>query len=135
VRVEWIFEAEGPGMGHTCGRAEADGWSAATADCEEGHMLYGPYATDIPAGAHAATFRMMVDNNTADDLRVVNLDVYDANRDDVLNERAVRRREFTGTWAYQDFAVSFTSASASRLEFRVYWDDVSYVRVDKVTVR
>jgi hypothetical protein len=77
----------------------------------------------------------MVDNNTADDLRVVNLDVYDANRDDVLNERAVRRREFTGTWAYQDFAVSFTSASASRLEFRVYWDDVSYVRVDKVTVR
>jgi hypothetical protein len=135
VRSVWVFEAEGPGMGHTVGRAEADGWSANTADDVRGHMLYGPYATDIPAGAHTATFRMMIDNNTADTLRVVNLDINDFARTTVLAQRAVNRPNFLSTFSYQDFDVSFTSAAASQLEFRVFWEDIAYIRVDRVTVR
>jgi hypothetical protein len=48
----------------------------------------------------------------------------------------VRRQEFSGVMSYQDFGVSFSAPGAGhQLEFRVYWRDTSYVRVDKVTVR
>jgi hypothetical protein len=135
VRSLWVYEAEADGMGHLVGRAEADGWSANTAADARGHMLYGPYATDIPAGAHTATFRMMIDNNTADTLRVVNLDVHDFARTSVLAQRAVYRDDFLSTFTYEDFTVSFTAAAGSELEFRIYWEDVAYIRVDRVTVR
>jgi hypothetical protein len=130
------FEAEGAGMGHLVGRAEADGWSANTAADGRGHLLYGPYTTAVPSGSRSAAFRMMVDNNSADSLVVVTLDVFDATAVRVLGERDVRRTEFTGTMSYQDFAVPFTApGGADELEFRVYWNDYSYVRIDRVTVR
>ncbi|MBN1772849.1 MAG: hypothetical protein JXB32_16380 [Deltaproteobacteria bacterium] len=130
------FEAESGSMGHVVGRAEADGWSANTAADGEGHLLYGPYTRDVPAGSRTATFRMMIDNNSADTLRVVNLDVHDFTTSTVLAQRGVRRNEFSGTMTYQDFAVSFTAPGGSHeLEFRIYWYDYAYIRVDRVTVR
>ncbi|MFH1435484.1 MAG: hypothetical protein ABIJ56_07180 [Pseudomonadota bacterium] len=132
---ELVFEAEGPGMGHNCGRAEADGWSASTGPDEEAHMLFGPYTTDVPGGSRTAVFRMMVDNNSADNLRVVRLDVQDFTTESVLSERAVHRMEFSAAFVYQDFSLSFIATSDHSLEFRVWWDDTSYVRIDRVTVR
>jgi hypothetical protein len=35
---------------------------------------------------------------------------------------------------YQDFSVPFTARAGRRLEFRVFWTDISYVRVDRVVV-
>ncbi len=135
VRTSWVYEAEGPGMGHTVGFADEDGWAAATGSDYAEFMLYGPYATDIPAGAHSATWRLMVDNNTADTLNVVRLEVHDFARMSVLAQRWVRRNEFSASWVYQDFPVAFTSAGGASLEFRVWWTDISYVRSDNITVR
>jgi hypothetical protein len=135
VRTAWLYEAEGPGMGHAIGRADEDGWSAATGPDSSDFMLYGPYATDIPAGAHSATWRLMVDNNSADTLRVVRLEVHDFARMSVLAQRWVTRDEFGAAWAYQDFPVAFTSAGGASLEFRIWWTDISYVRCDNVSVR
>ncbi|NMC71332.1 MAG: hypothetical protein GYA57_14875 [Myxococcales bacterium] len=130
------FEAESGAMGHIVGRAEADGWSANTAADSEGHMLYGPYTRDVPAGSRSAAFRMMIDNNSADTLRVVTLDVYDFTTTTVLAQRGVRRNEFSSTMTYQEFYVPFTAPGGSdQLEFRVLWHDYAYIRVDRVTIR
>ena len=123
-------------MGHLVGRAEADGWSANTAADAAGHLLYGPYTRDVPAGSRSASFRMMIDNNSADTLRVVTLDVHDFTAGRVLAQREVRRTEFSGTMSYQEFAVSFSApGGTNQLEFRVNWHDYAYIRVDRVTVR
>ncbi|MBI5511234.1 MAG: hypothetical protein HY903_20935 [Deltaproteobacteria bacterium] len=131
-----VFEAEGAGMGHVVGRAESGGWAAATALDAPGHMLFGPYTTAVTVGHHTATFRLLVDNNTADNLRVVRLEVYDYTANRMLGAtRDVHRRDLSAAFQYQDFAVGFDVPTAGhQLEFRVYWDDTSYVKVDKVSV-
>lgn len=133
---------EAGSSGHGVGRAEADGWSAATASDAAGYLVFGPYATDIPAGNYDAFFRLMVDNRDANNDIVVTLDVNDYDGGSgmcgvcSLAGRDVRRMEFTGTFAYQDFVVRFTNPGAGhRIELRTYWTDRSYVRQDRVTVQ
>ena len=141
VRTSWVYEAEGAAMGHAIGRADADGWSANTAADARGYLAFGPYASEIPAGTYTASFRMMVDNNTADDGVVVRIEVNDFDGTAgtcgscVIATRDVRRMEFTGAMAYQDFALAFTNPGGHRLEFRTYWQDISYVREDRIEVR
>lgn len=121
---------------HNFGRADADGWSAATALDEKGTMLYGPYATDWNGASAQATFHLMVDNNSADDLPVATIDLYDSTAGEILAIQDIHRKSFTGTMTYQDFSVSASIAGRTghALETRVYWHDVSYVRVSGVTV-
>ncbi len=130
---QWVFEAE-TDLSHAIGRLDGDGWSAVTGDDDAGYLCYGPYTTGIPRGDNTASFVLMIDNNSADDLPVVNLDVYDATSGAVLAERTVRRREFEGVFEYQVFNIDFTSAAGHMLEFRTYWFDVAYIKEDKVAV-
>ncbi len=132
-----VFEAESnTALGHARGRADGDGWSANTADDSAGHMSYGPYATDWGGGSGQAVFYLMVDNNLADDLVVVTLDAYDATAGQVLASREVHRKEFRSTGVYQRFAVDFglDGRAGHRIEARVDWQDVSYVKLDKIVV-
>lgn len=129
-----VFEAERD-LAHGLGRAEADGWSASTATDARGHLSYGPYTNLVPAGARQATFRLLLDDVTANDDVVLTLDVFDATRGQVLTRRELRRREFQAALAYQDFTLSFTATSGHLLEFRTYWHDTSYARQDRVSVR
>jgi hypothetical protein len=141
-RVEWVFEAEGPAMGHIVGRAEAEGWSASTGADDDGYLVFGPYTREIPAGAWEAVFRLMIDNRDADSAVVVRLNVndFDAGSGSCgaceIASREVRRTEFGGTFAYQDFVVPFTSPGGGhRLELRTRWTDRAYIREDRITVR
>lgn len=120
-------------MRHGLGRKESDGWSANTAADRAGHLLYGPYTTDLPQGQHVARFRMMIDNHTDYDERVVNLDVYDATTGRPLCTRAVSRRQFTASHVYQDFSLPFTNTTGHALEFRAWWDDMAFIKVGHVT--
>jgi hypothetical protein len=129
-----VFEAEGSQLYHAVGRADGDGWSAATDLDGSGQMIYGPYATDIAGGSHTATYRMLVDNNTADNGDVVTIDVHDATAGSVLASSTITRQQWNAANAYQDFTLNFTNTAGHQLEFRVYWRDISYVRVDKITV-
>lgn len=133
-RTSWSFEMEASAMGHGVGRAEADGWSADTNLDDTGMLAFGPYAPDLPADTYHALFRLLVDNNSADSLVVVHLDVSDFDGGGaVLAERDVRRSDFAGAMAYQDFSVPFSSPGVGhRLEFRVRWLDRAYVRADRV---
>jgi hypothetical protein len=130
-----VYEAETDLM-HAIGRQEADGWSANTVDDEEGHMAYGPYATDWGGGSAEASFYLMVDNNSADNYAVVTLDIYDASEDEILVLRPVQRGEFQNIYTYQSFTLTadLSGRTGHMMEVRVYWHDISYVRLDKVVV-
>lgn len=131
--VGWKFEAEQ--LSHQIGRTEADGWAASTSDYSAAYLCYGPYTSVIQVGPRAAAFRLLVDNNTANNDQVVKLDVYDASAGRVLASRVIRRRDFTNTNRYQYFSLFFTSPGPDLLEFRTYWYDTAYVKQDHVLVR
>ncbi len=138
-RTRWVFEAE-TALAHGFGRADGDGWSAATGPDARGIWLYGPYTREIPSGAATATFRLMVDNRSADNTAVVRIEVNDFDGrapdcgDCVIASRDIRRMEFASPMTYQDFPLAFSAIAGHRLEFRVYWQDTSYVRADRVVV-
>lgn len=124
------------GLSHAVGRAEADGWSASTGPDAKGHMIFGPYAKDWGGGAVQAVVSMMVDDHTADDLPVVTLEIYDATAGAILASREVRRRELRAPMKLQRFTLDagLEGHAGDEMELRVYWHDVSYVKVSGVTV-
>lgn len=128
-----MFEAERDFF-HQIGRSENGGWSVWVKDTPERFLAYGPYTTAIAAGKRTATFRLLLDNVTADDLLILSLDVYDASTGRVLARQDVRRRQFGKNLTYQDFRLNFDAPRNHRLEFRTYWHNYSYARLDKVTV-
>ena len=99
-------------------------------------MLYGPYTTEWCGFKGEATFFMQVDNVTADDLPVANLEIFDSVAGELLALRTVTRTEFNAPFEFQNFTVSFdaTHLSDHPLEARVYWTDLSFVKVNAVTV-
>lgn len=77
----------------------------------------------------------MIDNNSADNLPIVRVDVYDATANRVLAWRDIRRKQWTSTFRYQPFVLPFTVNSAQvghLLEFRVYWYKRAYIREQSV---
>jgi hypothetical protein len=101
-------------------------------------MIYGPYTNGVPAGARVAAYRMLVDNHNANNSPVAILDVWDATTGTQLAARQVTRMEWLAANAYQVFELPFT-VDASRvghaIEFRVYYQRTSYVRVERVGYR
>ncbi len=123
-------------LGHAVGRAEADGWSAATGPDASGHMVFGPYATDWGGGAAEAVITMMVDNTTADNGVVATLELYDATDDVIFATRDIRRGDMHLPMTFQRVTLSgnLDGRGGHRMEVRIYWRDISYVKVGSVTV-
>lgn len=131
----WTFQAESQ-LSHHIGRKDADGWSARVGDPVNSYMCFGPYATSISPGNRSATFRLMLDNTTANNNRILTVDVFDSATGRVLASRRITRKEFrTGPFRYQDFVLNFRAASGQRLEFRTLWHGGAYVRQDLVTIK
>ena len=124
------------GLSHGVGRAEPDGWSAAKGSDAKGHMLYGPYATDWGGGAAQGVLSMMVDDNTADDLVVATIDVFDSTANAVLATRDVHRKELRKPMAFQRFTLdaNLEGRAGHQMELRVYWQGVSYVKIGSAVV-
>jgi hypothetical protein len=121
---------------HAIGNEEDDGWAAATGFHDAGHMIYGPYTSDWCGFTGEANFSLMVDNNTADDFLVVSLEVYNSTTGQIIANRPVTRTEFVAPFVYQSFSVPFdaTNCSDDAMELRVYWTDLSYVKVQTISV-
>jgi hypothetical protein len=132
--AEYKFEAEGNKVGHDTGRLEGNGWLAQTSiDAPNKHMVYGPYATDIPAGANQAYFDMITDNNTANDDLIVTVDVRDNTTGQVLASRDITRKQWTKVGSYERFKLDYNNPTTGHaLEFRVYWYGRAYTKVDAV---
>lgn len=137
LSTKFTFEAAGPRMSHASGHAEGDGWTCRPGiDPSASHMLYGPYDTDLPAGANLAWFDLKIDDNTADDSPVATIDVNDASTNAITATRTITRREFTSTGRYQRFDLPFAiSALGHSMEFRVQWTGNSALTVEGVTVK
>lgn len=131
------WEAEGSSIGHKTGRLEGDGWLCQTGiDAANDHMVYGPYATNVPAGPNVAEFRMKIDNNTADDNVVVTIDVRNATTGAILASQNVTRRQFPIAGDYTSINLPFTMPAENQsLELRVFWTGASYIKVDWVGVQ
>ncbi|WP_159622604.1 family 43 glycosylhydrolase [Ruania rhizosphaerae] len=131
-----IFEAEGQEFGHQMGRVEGDGWSAdPVQDTAPGYLLFGPYVSDLDPGNRAARIRIMTDDVSSDNQALVHIEVHDANSEEVLAERSIRRSDFREAGAYQDFALwGWQAPPYSSIEFRVYWHGHAYINVDRVAV-
>ena len=134
--VGWHWEVESDSaFGHDQGKKEGDGWACNTADHFKNYMVYGPYIKTIPAGNWTVIFRMLVDNNTADNGYVVELEAFDAISAKKLAKVGITRKQFWEPNKYQDFAVNFTTDGNDSLEFRVHWLDIAYIKVDNVRVQ
>lgn len=131
------WEAEGPALSHNTGRLETDGWLCQTSiDAPNQHMIYGPYDATIPAGPNVAEFRMKVDNNTANNDPVVDIDVRNATTGQTLAFQTITRQQFPVASNYVNFTLPFTMpADNQSIELRVYWRGTSYTKVDWVAVQ
>lgn len=131
------WSATDPAIGHYVGRAEGSAWSASATDAAS-FMSYGPYTANVSIGSHVAAFRMLVDNNTANNANVVLLDVFDTTSLITLASRQVTRREWRAPFAYQVFEIPFVldaSRAGHAIEFRVWYQQQSYVRIERVGYR
>jgi hypothetical protein len=131
------WEAEGTSLGHKTGRLETDGWLCQTGiDAPNEHMIYGPYVTNVPAGPNIAEFRMKIDNNTANNDPVVDIDVRNATTGASLAFQTVTRQQFPIAANYTSFKLPFTMpADNQAIELRVYWRGGAYIKVDWVGVQ
>lgn len=131
------WEGEGPNLGHKTGRLETDGWLCQTGiDAPNDHMIYGPYDQTIPAGPNVAEFRMKIDNNTANNDPVVDIDVRNATTGQTLAFQTITRQQFPVASNYTSFTLPFTMpADNQSIELRVYWRGTAYTKVDWVAVQ
>ncbi|MGN7823577.1 hypothetical protein ACTJJB_25880 [Chitinophaga sp. 22536] len=131
------WEAEGPALSHKTGRLETDGWLCQTGiDAPNEHMVYGPYDNSLPAGPNVAEFRMKIDNNTANNDPVVDIDVRNATTGQVLASQTITRQQFPIASNYTSFTLPFTiPANNQSIELRIYWRGAAYIKVDWVGVQ
>lgn len=131
------WEAEGSALSHKTGRLESDGWLCQTGiDAANQHMIYGPYDTNLPAGPNVAEFRMKIDNNTANNDPVVDIDVRNATTGAILASQTITRQQFPVASNYTNFTLPFTiPAEHQSIELRIYWRGAAYTKVDWVGVQ
>jgi hypothetical protein len=131
------WEGEGPLLSHKTGRPETDGWLCQTGiDAPGQHMIYGPYDASLPAGPNVAEFRMKIDNNTANNDPVVDIDVRNATTGVVLASKTITRQQFPVASNYTNFTLPFTiPADHQSIELRVFWHGAAYTKVDWVSVQ
>jgi hypothetical protein len=131
------WEAEGASISHKTGHNDGDGWLCQTGiDIPNDHMVYGPYDNTIPAGPNVAEFRVMIDNNTADNNPQIDIDVRDATSGAMLASQTITRQQFPVAGSYTSFTLPFTMpADNHSLELRVYWRGGAYIKVDYVSVQ
>ncbi|MBP2159672.1 MULTISPECIES: hypothetical protein [Asticcacaulis] len=134
--TQWGMQS--PGIGHVIGRLEADGgWSTIVTDGQD-FVQYGPYTTTIPKGDNIATWKLMLDNTTNDNIPVLRLEVVDASTGGtILTQRTVTRKQFKQPFRYEYFSLPFTldaSREGHMIELRVWSLGVSYIKIKTVGI-
>lgn len=122
----WWY-ANSSSSAHQGGNANGNSWEIAATGIPL-FLTYGPYVTGIAAGSLKAVFTLTLDNTTADNLPVVDLDVFRLSTNTVFASTTVTRQQFNAPFQVQTFELPFTYDGQGALEFRVYVRGVSYVR-------
>lgn len=111
-----------------------NGGLAIRATATKGYLCYGQYAKNLPNKPLDVYFGIGIDNNTADNLGIISIDVYDSDSKVILAQGTVYRRQFKRTAEATQFKLAFTPSAASVLEFRIYYLGNAYVFADKIVV-
>jgi len=121
------------GLYHQLGQAEGKTWSVYSTQ-GSGVMSYGPYATNWPATPLTATFRLAVDNNSADNQLVASIEVFDATTQTVLVRRDLYRKNMAGPFQWRDFNLAFSNEGRAghRMETRVIVYGKTYLKLDRI---
>ena len=131
----WVYEAESA-LRNVVGMVEADGRSANTVLDGPGHLAFGPYASDWSEGPKQAVFRMLIDVVNGTPEIVATADIFDATTQEIVASRQVLRSDFDLPFTYRNIVFDFdmTNREGHRMETRLYWHDISYLRLDRVTI-
>ncbi len=147
ILAHWVFEAEDEAMVHETGERAPDGWRARQGwHRGDKHLLAGPYFAGIPAGRYLAAYHLRWEREGGgnSERRVAALVV---NNFDGCNGQGMyfcpvsivyelRRRHFDRENQVQVVTVPFEQqAEGHHLEFRVLWDGIDELFVDRVEVR
>lgn len=97
-----------------------------------GYLLYGPNpGMALTPGTHIAAWNLMIDNNTADNVDQVDIDVYDMTTNTVLASQSITRNQFPLVYAYVPFTLNFNVTNASdQIEFRCYYEGGATITVE-----
>jgi hypothetical protein len=130
-----VIEAESSGW-HGIGHAESDGWSADPSTDSTGHLIYGPYVTDLRPGPNTAKFTMLIGDTTGPAYNVATIGVWNVTKNRMEGSRTVYRNEWNAANTYQDFQFDFQNYTpGDELSFLLYWyGGVTYLKLDKITV-
>ena len=133
--LAWVYEAESE-LRNVIGRVETNGRSANTVLDEPGHLAFGPYASDWSDGPKQAVFRMLIDVVSGAPEIVATADIFDATTQEIVASRQILRSNFDLPFTYRNIAFDFdmTGREGHRMETRLYWHDISYLRLDRVTI-
>ncbi len=129
-----VFQSESLPF-HQIGRREGNAWSVRVGDPKKKYATYGPYVTSLAAGRRTATFRLMLDNVSADNTKILTIDVYDATTGRQLKSMDITRQMFNKAFTYKKFTLDFDAIPGHMLEFRTFWHGNSYMRQDSVVIR
>ena len=111
---------------HNIGAANGNSW-AVSSNSPPGFLTFGPYSNAFQPGVYVAKFSLAVDNNSADDMTIGYVDVFDNLNNITLGHRDFHRREFASPNSSQDFDLTFSVPASNDLEFRVFYYGFSYL--------
>ena len=120
------WNGNGAGSLHIMGNANGTGWEV-PANTGYNFLTYGPYVQNLPAGKLKAVITLKVDNNSADNNPLIDIDVYRHSTNTVFAAMTITRRQFNNAHALQQFELPFDYDGGGALEFRVVVRGYSYV--------
>ena len=119
---------------HQTGSPIPGGWRATVDDAPESYLAFGPYAENLPDGQLTAQFWLAIDNNTADNLNVARIDVFDSTAQKILASRELYRLDWSLQGEYQPFGLMFDNAVGHLMEFRVFYHHHAAISFDRTDV-
>jgi hypothetical protein len=134
VPSDLVVDANSYSFTHDIGNASDHAWETRVTD-GPGYMTRGPRSRLLPIDIGTATFTLAVDNNSADNLSVLRLEVVDVATNQVLATRLVKRQDFRSPMTPQEFDLTYELRVPGEIDFRVYSYATSYIKHFQTVVK
>lgn len=112
------------------------GWTVTTATPQPDFLVFGPYTTSWGENNLQASFTIQVDNNSADNLPIATIDIFDSTANQVIAKQTIYRRDCAAPFLSKDFILRFNTFGRANhaMETRVFWHGYSWTKVVKTKV-
>lgn len=132
----WTWQAEAESTNHNTGHLSGNSWQCQVGvDAANQCMIFGQNGI-ITSGSNIAEFKLLIDNNTANNDTVVDLDVRNITTGVILGTQKITRQQFTSVNTFVSFKINFQMLSDNQeIEMRVKWRGNANIKVDYVSVK